>query len=186
MDKPRNFNKNTFHHLYNRGAFQQKIFFEKNDYEYFLRKLKEYKNKHAIKILSYCLMPNHFHLFVNQTTEEQTISKFISGLTNSFTKGINNKYNRTGVLFDGKTKSKLIDDDSYFKWVIKYILENPVKAKIVYRYNEYNFSSAKEMVDNIKTGITDVNELLTYFDSIESFKDFMRDEKQKSDYELLL
>lgn len=184
MDKPRNFYKNTFHHLYNRGAFKQKIFLEKSDYDYFLRKLSIYKNKHAIKILSYCLMPNHFHLFVNQTTEEQTISKFISGITNSFTKGINTKYNKTGVLFDGKTKSKLIEDDSYFKWVIKYILENPVKAKIVKRFDEYNFSSAKEIVNDIKSGITDVNDLMSYFDSIQSFKDFIQDEKQKSDYEV--
>lgn len=186
MDKPRNFYKNTFHHLYNRGAFKQMIFLEKSDYDYFLRKLIQYKNKHAIKILSYCLMPNHFHLFVNQTTEEQKISKFISGLTNSFTKGINTKYNRAGILFDGKTKSKLIEDDSYFKWVIKYILENPLKAKIVKRFDEYNFSSAKEIVDNLKTGITDINDLLSYFDSIESFKDFMQDEKQIYDYEVLL
>jgi len=182
MDKPRNFYINTFHHLYNRGAFQQNIFFETNDYEYFLRKLKEYKDKYSIKILSYCLITNHFHLFVKQTLEEQTISNFISGLTNSYTKGINTKYKRNGVLFSGKTKSKQIEDDSYFKWVVKYILENPVKAKIAKQFDEYNFSSAKEIVGNIKTGITDVNDLLSYFNSIDSFKSFMQDEKQKSDY----
>ncbi|MCK7526229.1 MAG: transposase [Ignavibacteriales bacterium] len=133
MDKPRNFYINTFHHLYNRGAFQQKIFFETNDYEYFLRKLKEYKDKYSIKILSYCLIPNHFHLFVKQTLEEQTISNFISGLTNSYTKVIlNTKYKRNGILFSGKTRSKQIEDDSYFKWVVKYILENPkLKPKLL-------------------------------------------------------
>jgi putative transposase len=186
MDNPRNFYKNTFHHLYNRGAFQQKIFFEKNDYEYFLRKLIEYKNRYSIKIFSYCLMPNHFHLFVKQTLDDQTISKFVSGLANSYTKGINSKYKRTGVLFSGKTKSKEIEDEAYFKWVVKYILENPVKAKIVKQYDEYNFSSAKEIVDNTKIGITDFDDLLNYFDSRETFKDFMQDEKQRSDYEILL
>jgi hypothetical protein len=129
-------------------------------------------------------MPKHFHLFVKQTLDDHTISKFISGLTNSYTKGINTKYKRTGVLFAGKTKSKQIEDESYFKWVVKYILENPVKAKIAKRYDEYNFSSAKEILDNIKTGITDVSDLLTYFDSIESFKSFIQDEKQKSDYKI--
>jgi hypothetical protein len=89
-------------------------------------------------------------------------------------------------LFAGKTKSKQIEDDSYFKWVVKYILVNLVKAKIVKQFDEYNFSSAKELVDNIKTGITDVDDLLNYFDSIVTFKGFMQDEKQKSDYEILL
>jgi REP element-mobilizing transposase RayT len=182
MDKPRNFYKTTFHHLYNRGAFQQNIFFEKNDYEYFHRKLIEYKERYSIKIFSYCLMPNHFHLFVKQTLDDQAISKFISSLANSYTKGINNKYKRTGILFAGKTKSKHIEDDSYFKWVVKYILENPVKAKIVKRYDEYEFSSAKELLD-LKVGpVTDIKSLLSYFDSIDSFKNFMLDEKQKSDY----
>ncbi len=184
MDKPRNFFKDTFHHLYNRGAFQQQIFFEKNDYKYFLRKLIEYTERYSIKILSYCLMPNHFHLFVKQTLDDQTISKFISGLTNSYTKGINTKYKRTGVLFAGKTKSKQIEDDSYFKWVVKYILENPVKAKIVKRYDEYEFSSAKELVGFKEETVTDVKTLLSYFDSTDSFKDFMSDENQKSDYEI--
>ncbi len=184
MNKPRNFYKDTFHHLYNRGAFQQKIFFEKNDYEYFLRKLIEYKNKFSIEILCYCLMPNHFHLFAKQTTEDKNISQFISGLSNSFTKGLNTKYTRSGVLFAGKTKSKQIEDDSYFKWVVKYILENPVKAKIVKRYDEYYYSSAKELLGLKEETVTDIKILLSYFDSIDSLKNFMLDETQKSDYEI--
>jgi len=69
MDKARNFYKNTYHHLYNRGANKAKIFFDEESYLYFLRRLKHYKNKYDIKILSYCLMPNHFHIFVKQQSE---------------------------------------------------------------------------------------------------------------------
>ena len=70
MNRERNFYKNTYHHLYNRGANKQLIFFENENYHYFLRRLKHYKNKYQIEILTYCLMPNHFHLFVRQLTEE--------------------------------------------------------------------------------------------------------------------
>lgn len=66
MDKDREFYKNTYHHLYNRGANKEKIYFDRESYLYFLRRLKQYKNKHQIELLSYCLMPNHFHLFVKQ------------------------------------------------------------------------------------------------------------------------
>ena len=183
MDKPRNFYKNTFHHIYNRGAFQKNIFYDKADYDYFLRKLKEYRDKYYLEILCYCLMPNHYHLFIKQTKEEYSVSKFIADFSNSFTKGINKKYKRSGVLFEGKTKSKLIADDSYFKWVIKYILENPVKAKLVNNCFDYEYSSAKEIMGSNEPIITSVNELLSFFDSKKSFNDFMLDKSQKYSYE---
>ena len=183
MDKPRNFYKNTFHHIYNRGSFQEKIFYDKADYEYFLRKLLEYKNKYFIEILCYCLMTNHYHLFIKQTKDEFSTSKFIADLSNSFTKGINKKYKRSGVLFEGKTKSRIIKDESYFKWLVKYILENPLKATLSDNYLEYEYSSAKEIMGLKKPVITSVTELLSFFDSKKSFNEFMMDENQKYSYE---
>lgn len=184
MDKPRNFYKNTFHHLYNRGAHQREIFIDSNDYEYFLRKLNEYKEKWSIKILCYCLMPNHYHLFIKQTTDDKTISKFVSDLSNSFTKGMNKKYKRSGVLFESKIKSKWIEDETYFKWVIKYILENPVKAGLVKQSFDYEYSSAKELFGMKEETIMDVKTLLSYFDSLNSLKEFIMDEKFISNYEI--
>lgn len=183
MDKPRNFYKNTFHHIYNRGAFQKNIYYNKADYDYFLRVLKKYKDKYYIDILCYCLMPNHYHLFAKQTKEEFPISKFIADYSNSFTKGMNKKYKRTGVLFEAKTKSKIIQDDSYFKWVIKYILENPIKAKLIDSITEYEFSSANEIFNRKGYKITSVNELLNFFDSLDSLKIFLLDKTQKYSYE---
>jgi REP element-mobilizing transposase RayT len=183
MDKPRNFYKNTFHHIYNRGAFKENIFKHYADYDYFLRKLKEYKDKYLIDILCYCLMPNHYHLFIKQTTEEYSISKFIADFSNSFTKSLNKKYKRTGVLFEGKTKSKMINDESYFIWIVKYILENPVKANLTNNFLDYEYSSAKEIMGLKEPVITSVSELLSFFDSKESFNEFMLDRNQKYDYE---
>lgn len=183
MDKPRNFYKNTFHHIYNRGANKNLVFFERNDYLYFQRKLIEYKEKYSILILSYCLMPNHYHLFVKQTEEDKSISQFISGLSNSFTKGMNKKYKRSGVLFESKFKSKQIEDETYFKWVIKYILENPLKAGLVEDIRRYKFSSFWEINRKVEKPITDGAELLSYFDSYNSFYDFIMNDKLKNIYE---
>jgi len=183
MDKQRNFYKNTFHHIYNRGAFQNNIFYKNADYEYFMRKLDEYKTKYKIEILCFCLMPNHYHLFTKQTTNEYLTSNFIADLSNSFTKGMNKKYNRSGVLFEGKTKSKHINNEAYHKLIIKYILYNPVQAKLVRNFFDYEYSSAKEILGLKTSPITSINELLDYFDSIKSFKEFILDEKQKVIYE---
>ena len=77
MEIPKFYNMNSQHHLYNRGVNRDKIFFDSNDYSYFLRKMKEYKRKYSIKVFCFCLLPNHFHLFVKQMTNEFTVGKFI-------------------------------------------------------------------------------------------------------------
>ncbi|MDY0082973.1 MAG: transposase [Ignavibacteriaceae bacterium] len=131
MNKDRNYYKDTYHHLHNRGANKALIFYERENYLYFLRRMKFYSYKYKIKLLSYCLMPNHFHIFLKQTTDEFSTSMFISSLLNSYVKSINKKYEHSGTLFESKTKNKKIDDETYFVWIIKYILENPVKAHLV-------------------------------------------------------
>ena len=183
MDKPRNFYKGTFHHLYNRGAYQHEIFIDKNDCEYFLRKLLEYKVKWEIRILCYCLMPNHYHLFVQQTTSDKTISQFISELSNAFTKGMNKKYKHKGVLFESKVKSKWIEDETYFQWVVKYILENPVKAGLAKNVVDYEFSSARELFGITNKAITDVEFLSRYFHSQNELRKFIFEEGNTSSYE---
>jgi len=183
MDKERNFHKNTYHHLYNRGANKGKIFFDEESYLYFLRKLKHYKTKYSIQILSYCLMPNHFHLFVKQQEEYLRISNFLSDLLNSYVKSINKRFERSGTLFQGKTKSKHITDEYYFIWVIKYIVENPVKAKLVKAVDDWVFSNAKDLFGQRDGTLTDVEEVKSFFQSEEQMIKFLSDDKIKVDYE---
>ena len=185
MEKQKAYYKNTYHHLYNRGVNKATVFFEDSDYKYFLRKMKEYKEKYFIQIICYCLLPNHFHLFTKQLTDEHTPGKLIGDLTNAYTKGTNKKYDRTGVLFQGKTKSKLIDDESYFVWLCKYILNNPVEAGLVKQVEDWNYSSAKEYINIIPTDLTDTDEILSRFDSIDSFKSFIMNKQEKFDYSKL-
>lgn len=182
MDKARNFHKNTFHHLYNRGANKQNIFLDDNDYLFFIRRLKHYKTKYNISILSYCLMKNHFHLFVKQNFHELSISKFISDVLNSYTKSINKKYSRSGTLFESKTKSKQIEDENYFVWVIKYILENPIKAGIKSKIYDWHYSNAKDLLGFRKGTLCDNEEVFSYFQSEEQMKDFLLDKDINVDY----
>ncbi len=182
MDKQRKYFKGTFHHLYNRGANKGNIFFDKDSYYHFLRLMKKYSAKYQINILAYSLMNNHFHLFVNQTKDNLTITEFIKSVLISYVKAINKKYERSGTLFESKTKSKIIEDESYFLWVIKYILENPVKAKIVNRIEDYEFSNARDIL-GLRNGTIFNRELVeSYFQSESSMIEFLQNNEMPYEF----
>jgi REP element-mobilizing transposase RayT len=181
MNKEKKYYKDTYHHLYNRGANKANIFFEKENYLHFLRKMKHYCNKYNIKILAYCLMTNHFHLFIKQTSDWPA-SLFISSLLNSYVKSINKKYNRSGTLFESKTKSKLIEDEAYFIWVIKYILENPVEAKMVKNISDWEFSNARDLLSLRNGTLTDTKYVESFFQSRKIMIEFLTDQSIKVDY----
>ncbi|NWF88087.1 MAG: transposase [Ignavibacteriaceae bacterium] len=183
MNKDRNYYKNTYHHLYNRGANKAAIFYERENYLFFLRRMKYYADKYKIKILSYCLMPNHFHIFLKQTTNDYPITHFLSTLLNSYVKSMNKKYEHSGTLFEGKTKSKQIDDEDYFVWVIKYILENPVHAHIVENIADWDFSNAKDLLGMRNGNLTDTKYVTSFFQSKESMIKFLTDKTIKINYE---
>ncbi len=140
-----NFVDREYYHIYNRGNNKQKIFQNKNDYEYFLKLIflanREQKFKisflgpgvydtekeaEIVGIGAYCLMPNHFHLLITQTSENG-ISKFMHKVLSSYSHYFNKKYDRTGFLFESKFKSEYVDDDIYLKYLFSYIHLNPVK-----------------------------------------------------------
>lgn len=177
--------KNTFHHLYNRGVERNKIFLDEGDYQYFLKKLRKYKEECSINMNCYCLLPNHFHLFVKQMTDDFPIGRFISNLTNSYTKGINKKYGRAGVLFEGRTSNRLITDDDYFWELCKYILTNPVKAGLVNKPEDWKYSSARKYFGIAEDFFTDEKEILNKFKSPNEFISFINEKGKAFDYSLL-
>jgi len=121
-------------------------------------------------------MPNHFHIFIHQTTTELLGSKFIGNLTNSYTKSINKKHTRSGVLFQGRTKNKIVYKEKDFKQVVKYILLNPVKAGLVKKFHQWKYSSAQELSNNIEQGVTD-KIILSYFSFVAESVEFIESEE---------
>jgi putative transposase len=141
-----NFEINEFYHIYNRGNSKQKIFNNKEDYERFIKllflsngdnsfKIHFIKNdvtydfdrgERLVDIGAYCLMPNHFHILIKQASDDG-ISKFMQKLTTAYVMYFNEKYKRTGSLFEGKFKSEHLGNDRYLKYVFSYIHLNPVK-----------------------------------------------------------
>lgn len=138
---------NVIYHVLNRGNNHQVIFIDNEDYQYFIERLKEAKEKYRCKLYSYVLMPNHIH-FLIEPLIAQDMAKFMKMIAQKYGQYINKKYKRTGTLWDGRYKSSLVSNDDYFITCCKYIEMNPVRAGIVSNPEEYQWSSY-----NIKIGM---------------------------------
>lgn len=147
--------KNVCYHIVNRGNQEQRIFFEDEDFEKYLQLLKHYKKKYAFKIFSYCPMPNHIHILL-EPKQPNKLSKFMQGLTQTYTAWFNNKYKKVGRLWQGRFKSMVIQKDDYLLKCISYIEENPVRAGLVASPADYPWSSYRERVFGEKRGLLDL------------------------------
>src|SRR3989344_3048534 len=93
-----NFIQGGFYHIYNRGNNKQDIFRDNKDYKRYLEKLAEYKKKHNVSIIAYCLMPNHVHLLLRQNGP-QPISDFIQQVHTAYSMYFNKRHQIVGHLF---------------------------------------------------------------------------------------
>ncbi len=134
------FKKENHYHITNRGLSGKKIFHEHNDYKWFLEKMIHYQSQYFINITCHCLMPNHFHLIAKQS-KENGLLKFISYLQASHSRHFNSKWNRKGQLFENRYHAKHIKTQDQLINTIKYIIDNPVKAKLVTKPSDWPFLS---------------------------------------------
>lgn len=142
MAQKRKLEVQNYYHIYSRGVNKCNIFIEHVDYKRFQRYINKCNTKLNIKldhlnfyeikeydlvhIVSYCLMPNHFH-FILQEKIEGGISLFMQKILSGYATYFNKKYRRTGALFGSRFKDKLVREDIYFKQLISYIYNNPIK-----------------------------------------------------------
>ena len=169
-----------YYHVYNRGVDKRDLFVTKHDLNRFLESIKVFntvkpsgsfkeaqltKNKEGsdvrrpnplVSVVCYCINPNHFHFVLKQEVDGG-ISEFFKRLIGGYTKYFNLMHGRSGVLFQGKFKSKLIDDEAYAQKIYAYTHLNylvhdiPVQKKHLivssekeYDVNEFNIVSEKE------------------------------------------
>ncbi len=165
------------YHVMNRGLNQKRIFVNKQDYETFLLTLEEACRLFNVIAYAYCLMPNHYHLLIR--TPSGNLSRFMRHLNGVYTQRFNRGHSRDGPLFRGRYKGILVQEDSYLIEVVRYIHNNPIKAKMVDRLSQFKWSSHKAYIGG-KESISglDVNFGLKYFSprrrkAIELYKRFM-------------
>lgn len=144
-----NFVNNESYHIYNRGNGKQKIFLDPKDYWRFIDLLyainttnkfnfsdslkgipiyERAQDEPLVSIEAYCLMPNHFHIVISPLSENG-ISIFMQKISTAYVMYFNEKYNRTGSLFEGKFKAEHLNTDRYLKYIFSYVHLNPIKLK---------------------------------------------------------
>ena len=152
----------TFYHIYNRGINKMPLFFTRENYLYFLGKIKKHMLPH-VHAIAYCLMPNHFHLLVYSRSNVVPghFSNDLRVMLRSYTRAVNNQEKRTGSLFQQHTKIKPLqkvdsshtmtqshsmtgNDNDYPFICFHYIHQNPVKAGLVKRMENWEMSSFRD------------------------------------------
>lgn len=137
--KPRQFVESGIYHVILRGNNRQNLFIDETDRKFFIGKLKEYSAELKIDVYAYCLMNNHVHILIGNGNDGMSL--LIQKIANSYVFYFNRKYDRCGHLFQGRFKSEPIQDESYFKTVFRYILQNCENAGIartdMYKWNSF-------------------------------------------------
>jgi REP element-mobilizing transposase RayT len=127
------------YHIILRGNSKQEIFHDDEDFIRFIETLYRYKTETNMKVYGWCLMNNHVHLLSEKGEEE--ISATMKRIGVSYVWFYNRKYDTTGHLFQDRFKSEIIDSDKYLMTVIRYIHQNPVKARLVKNPADWKWSS---------------------------------------------
>jgi REP element-mobilizing transposase RayT len=151
------FEREKYYHIFNRGVEKKVIFHDKEDVGYFLDRISDFNNTEPIggvrvqsfkknqgrskasslvKVVAFCVLPNHFHLILKQS-DENGISKFMQRVCTGYAKYYNKKYERSGALFQGKFKAKKLDSDHALQFLSVYVNLN---------YKHHNINLDKKMI----------------------------------------
>ena len=138
-------------------------------------------SKTKFTVFAYCLMTNHVHLLFKTA---EAVGDIVKRIAVGYAQYHNIKNGRTGHLFQNRFKSEVVETDRYFLTVLRYINQNPVKARLVRNMNEYRWSSYREYYANYKS-IVEKDFIPTYFNSMNEFTVFMEEKNEDKclDYE---
>lgn len=140
---PRTIEPDTVYHVLNRANGRMPIFEKEKDYLAFEKVLQEAKEKYPMRILAYCLMPNHWH-FVLHPSKETDLAPFMRWLTSTHTQRwlVHRAMVGYGHLYQGRYKSFPIQKDEHFLQVCRYVERNALRAKLAARAEAWRWSSA--------------------------------------------
>jgi len=116
------------YHVMSRGNAKQKIFLDEEDYSTLLRLLRHVRDRMDWQIWAYCLMPNHYHLLLE--TPAPNLSTGMHDLNSAYSIAFNERHARVGHVFQGRFKALLVDRDRYLIALARYLVLNPVRAKL--------------------------------------------------------
>jgi REP element-mobilizing transposase RayT len=174
--------KDNYYHVYNRGNNKEQIFFEEKNYFYFLSKIgNAFEDK--IDLVAYCLMPNHYHL-ITHVKQDGFLELAMQKISTGYSRAINRAYNRTGHLFQGRFKNKLIPNNEYLLHLSRYIHRNPLRAGLVNNLDEWKFSSYPMYIGKIKSSLIKPEIIMNQFKLPGEYARFVNEFQEDQNYYL--
>ena len=161
-----------FYHFYNRGADRISIFREDENYLFALHRMKSYCLSLELAPIAYCLMPNHYHFLIRQDGEHPA-GLLPQRVFNSYTKAFNKRYQRSGTLFQGNYKVKMLHKKSHLLHLCRYIHANPVNGGLVTDAADWPYSNYLEWVEERHGTLVDRDFVRGHFPSSQSYRTFV-------------
>lgn len=164
------------YHLIIRGHNRAYIFKENEDKIFLLGLLEKSKLTIDFELMGYVIMDNHYHLIIKRYAS--SISEIMKNINLCYSKYYNKKYHRTGSSFENRYKKYLVKDDLYLLSLLKYIHQNPVRAKMCDLIKDYKYSSDSTYRTNIYSPIISTSYILNImspnqFLALRKYKSFM-------------
>jgi putative transposase len=127
-------------HALNRGNRRAIVFHDLDDYAAFLRLIRRASARRPMRLLGYCLMPNHFHL-VLWPYHDRDLSTWFAWLLTAHVRAYQKRYRTTGHVWQGRFKAFPIQEDDHLLTVLRYVERNPLRAGLVPRAEDWPWSS---------------------------------------------
>ncbi len=162
----------NYYHIMVRGNNREYIFVNPIHKSYYLEILKEQVEEGLIEIAAYCIMDNHVHIVVE--AHMLNLIKAMKSINIKFAMKINKQKNRIGHVFQDRYKSEIIFHDAHLQQIIRYVHNNPIKAKVSKSADKYKWCSYNEYTDqNEIIKERQKNFVLNYFNKdIKKFEEF--------------
>lgn len=179
-----------FYHIFNRGNNGDNMFYNPENYKFFLRRLDEYLSPH-IEVFAFCLLPNHFHLLVRVKervpesgsgkalhlqdakllASVDPVSQAFHRLFTSYSKAINKQEGRHGSLIENPFKRKEVNDNKYFSNLVFYIHANPQLHGIADDFRHYPWSSYERIISGRPSKLKKT-EVLEWFNDTNNYIEY--------------
>ena len=167
----RKISRSNIYHVILRGINRQDIFEDDGDRHYFMTVMQHYKGISDFRLHAFCLMTNHVHLLMEPKGEP--LGQVFRRVGVRYVSWYNRKYERTGHLFQDRFRSENVESDAYFRTVLRYILQNPMKAGLERSPGSWRWSSF--LAYQKGTGsITDTQYALNVFGGRDALLDFVQ------------
>lgn len=179
----------TYYHVYNRGVNKQAVFLDERDYTVFLGLLKRYLGENVelnsnrepypsyhgrVDLAAFCLMPNHFHLFVYQHDAEG-MKQLLRSLTIAYSMYFNKRYKRVGPVFQQRYRAVIIDQEAQLLHISRYIHLNP-KDYQNWKWSSLPYYKGEKSADWLKTG-----HVLDQFKDTADYLNFVAEYRNRGD-----